>query len=96
MISHSKVRWVNHLVNPCFVKPKKGVGYCGHVMASFVRRGSKPTLLRSGRLNGKLQKEEGDEKKDDWEDEERIEPLASFGFIEGFLYQYLSDLDMTY
>ena len=44
-------------------------------MAS-VRRGSKPTLLRSGRLNGKLQKEEGDDKKDDWEDEERIEPLT--------------------
>ena len=40
------------------------------------RRGSKPTLLRSGRLNGKPQKEEGDDKKDDWEDEERIAPLA--------------------
>lgn len=59
-------------------------------MAS-VRRGSKPTLLRSGRLNGKLQKEEGDDKKDDWEDEERIEPLKVY---EGFIYQYLSDLDM--
>ena len=58
-------------------------------MASCVRRGSKPTLLRSGRLNGKLQKEEGDDKKDDWEDEERIEPST-----EGFIYQYLSDLDM--
>lgn len=40
------------------------------------RRGSKPTLLRSGRLNGKLQKEEGDDKKDDWEDEERIDSIV--------------------
>lgn len=40
------------------------------------RRGSKPTLLRSGRLNGKPQKEEGDDKKDDWEDEERIDSIV--------------------
>ena len=59
-------------------------------MASFVRRGSKPTLLRRGRLNGKPQKEEGDDKKDAGDEEERIEPLS-----EGFIYQYLTDLDMS-
>mmetsp|Transcript_106845 Transcript_106845/g.130298 ORF Transcript_106845/g.130298 Transcript_106845/m.130298 type:complete len:313 (+) Transcript_106845:52-990(+) len=39
------------------------------------RRGSKPTLLRSGRINPKPQKEEN-EKKDDWEDEERIDSIV--------------------